>query len=130
MKFKARTIKRGTEGPGAHRGARSTRRSPTMAKLIRAADFTPAVLNRAIGILQDIDRQMYVPESTIRQDTNTLKKEKNPTRIDFYKRRIAEIPQVRCASSSRSSASRTRTSRRPCGWSARAKRKPTRPSTS
>src|SRR5678816_4489206 len=61
-----------------------------MAKLIRAADFTPAVLNRAIGILMDIDRQMNVPESTIRQDTNILKKERNATRIDFYKRRIAK----------------------------------------
>src|SRR5678816_3240296 len=61
-----------------------------MAKLIRAADFTPAVLNRAIGILRDIDRQMSVPESTIRQDTLTLKREKNPTRLDFYKRRIAK----------------------------------------
>jgi RNA polymerase primary sigma factor len=89
MKFKSRTIKRGTKGL-ARIEASIDRKIAAMAKLIRAADFTPAVLNRAIGILKDIDRQMSVPESTIRQDTNTLKKEKNPTRIDFYKRRIVK----------------------------------------
>ncbi len=89
LKFKARTIKRGTKGL-ARIEASIDKKIATMAKLIRAADFTPAVLNRAIGILKDIDRQMAAPESTIRQDTNTLKKEKNPTRIDFYKRRIAK----------------------------------------
>src|SRR4029078_9451889 len=49
---------------------------------------------RPIGILEDIDPQMSPPEVTIRQDTNTLKKEKNPTRIDFYKRRIAKYRKL------------------------------------
>ena len=89
MKFKARTIKKGTKTL-ARIEASIDRKIAEMAKLIRAADFTPAVLNRAIGILKDIDRQMAVPEVTIRQDTNTLKKETNPTRIDFYKRRITK----------------------------------------
>ena len=89
MKFKARTIRRGTRALARIETA-IDKRIADMAKLIRAADFTPAVLNRAIGILRDIDRQMNVPESSIRQDTNTLKKEKNPTRIDFYKRRISK----------------------------------------
>ena len=89
MKFKARTIKKGTKTL-ARIEASIDRKIAEMAKLIRAADFTPAVLNRAIGILRDIDRQMAAPELTIRQDTNVLKKEKNPTRIDFYKRRIAK----------------------------------------
>ena len=89
MKFKARTIKKGTKSL-ARIEASIDKKIADMAKLIRAADFTPAVLNRAIGILKDIDRQMLVPESTIRQDTTTLKKEKNATRIDFYKRRIAK----------------------------------------
>src|SRR6185369_8988023 len=89
MKFKARTIKKGTKTL-ARIEASIDKKIADMAKLIRAADFTPAVLNRAIGILKDIDRQMSIPEITIRQDTNTLKKEKNPTRIDFYKRRIAK----------------------------------------
>ena len=89
MKFKARTIKKGTKTL-ARIESSIDKKIADMAKLIRAADFTPAVLNRAIGILKDIDRQMSVPEITIRQDTNTLKKEKNPTRIDFYRRRIAK----------------------------------------
>ncbi len=89
MKFKARTIKKGTKAL-ARIEASIDRKIAEMAKLIRAADFTPAVLNRAIGILKDIDRQMAVPEVTIRQDTNTLKKETNPTRVDFYKRRITK----------------------------------------
>ncbi|HTR03811.1 MAG TPA: RNA polymerase sigma factor RpoD [Thermoanaerobaculia bacterium] len=89
MKFKARTIKKGTKTL-ARIEASIDRKIAEMAKLIRAADFTPAVLNRAIGILRDIDRQMGAPELTIRQDTNVLKKEKNPTRIDFYKRRISK----------------------------------------
>jgi RNA polymerase primary sigma factor len=89
MKFKARTIKKGTKTL-ARIEASIDRKIAEMAKLIRAADFTPAVLNRAIGILKDIDRQMAVPEVTIRLDTNTLKKETNPTRVDFYKRRITK----------------------------------------
>src|SRR6266542_1521679 len=93
MKFKARTIKKGTKAL-ARIEASIDRRIADMAKLIRAADFTPAVLNRAIGILKDIDRQMSVPESTIRQDTTTIKKEKNPTRIDFYRRRIAKYKKA------------------------------------
>ncbi len=93
MKFKARTIRRGTRALARIETA-IDRRIADMAKLIRAADFTPAVLNRAIGILRDLDRQMNVPESSIRQDTNTLKKEKNPTRIDFYKRRISKYKKA------------------------------------
>ena len=93
MKFKARTIKRGTKSLVRIETA-IDKRIADMARLIRAADFTPAVLNRAIGILKDIDRQMSVPESTIRQDTTTLKKEKNPTRIDFYKRRIGKYKKA------------------------------------
>jgi RNA polymerase primary sigma factor len=89
MKFKARTIKKGAKALDRIEAA-IDKRIAEMARLIRAADFTPAVLNRAIGILKDIDRQMSTPELTIRQDTATLKKEKNPTRIDFYKRRIAK----------------------------------------
>jgi RNA polymerase primary sigma factor len=93
MKFKARTIRRGTRALARIETA-IDRRIADMAKLIRAADFTPAVLNRAIGILRDLDRQMNVPESSIRQDTNTLKREKNPTRIDFYKRRISKYKKA------------------------------------
>jgi RNA polymerase primary sigma factor len=89
MKFKSRTLKRGTKAL-ARIETSIDKKIADVARLIRAADFTPAVLNRAIGILKDIDRQMSIPELTIRQDTTILKKEKNPTRLDFYKRRIAK----------------------------------------
>ncbi|MGH9315667.1 MAG: RNA polymerase sigma factor RpoD [Thermoanaerobaculia bacterium] len=89
MKFKARTIRKGTKAL-ARIETSIDRKIAEMARLIRAADFTPAVLNRVIGILKDIDRQMAAPESAIRQDTATLKKEKNSTRADFYKRRMAK----------------------------------------
>jgi RNA polymerase primary sigma factor len=93
MKFKSRTIKKGTKAL-ARIETSIDKKIADMAKLIRAADFTPAVLNRAIGILKDIDRQMSGPELTVRQDTTTLKKEKNPTRIDFYKRRITKYRKL------------------------------------
>jgi len=93
MKFKARTLKKGSRALLRIENS-IDRKIAEMSRLIRAADFTPALLNRAIGILKDIDRQMSIPESTIRQDTNTLKKEKNPTRLDFYKRRIAKYKKT------------------------------------
>jgi RNA polymerase primary sigma factor len=89
MKFKARTLKKGSRAL-VRIETSIDRKIAEMSRLIRAADFTPALLNRAIGILRDIDRQMSIPESTIRQDTAILKKEKNPTRTDFYKRRVAK----------------------------------------
>jgi RNA polymerase primary sigma factor len=93
MKFKARTLKKGSRALLRIENS-IDRKIAEMSRLIRAADFTPALLNRAIGILKDIDRQMSIPESTIRQDTNTLKKEKNPTRLDFYKRRITKYKKT------------------------------------
>jgi len=89
MKFKARTIKKGTKAL-ARIEASIDRKIAEMARLIHAADFTPAVLNRVIGILRDIDRQMAIPESANRQDTATLKREKDQTRADFYRRRMAK----------------------------------------
>ena len=89
MKFKARTLKKGSKAL-ARIEVSIDRKIAEMSRLIRAAEFTPALLNRAIGILRDIDRQMAIPESTIRQDTSILKKEKNPTRLDFYRRRITK----------------------------------------
>ena len=71
---------------------------------------------------------MSVPEITVRQDTNTLKKEKNPTRLDFYKRRIAKYRKQLRELEQKFGVMRT--SRRRCGWCGRARRRPTRPSTS
>jgi RNA polymerase primary sigma factor len=89
MKFKARTIKKGTKALARIENS-IDRKIAEMSRLIKVADFTPALMNRAINILKDLDRQMSIPEATIRQDTATLKKEKNPTRLDFYRRRISK----------------------------------------
>ncbi|MEP6800764.1 MAG: sigma-70 factor domain-containing protein, partial [Acidobacteriota bacterium] len=48
LKFKSRTIKKGSKSL-ARVESSIDRKIADMAKLIRAADFTPAVLNRAIG---------------------------------------------------------------------------------
>jgi RNA polymerase primary sigma factor len=59
-------------------------------RLVRSIDFTPLVLNRLLAILRDMERQLVAPESMMRQDTAVLKKEKNPTRREFYQRRLSK----------------------------------------
>src|ERR1700730_17435470 len=93
MKFKARTLMKGSKAL-ARIEAWIDRKIAEMSRLIRAADFTPALLNRAIGILRDIDRQMSIHEMTIRQDSAILKKEKNPTRLAFYQRRVTKYKKA------------------------------------
>jgi RNA polymerase primary sigma factor len=70
------------------------RRIAEIARLIHAIDFTPATLLRMVNILKDIDRQFAMPEATIRQDLNALKKEKNEVRREFYKRRVGKYRQM------------------------------------
>ena len=70
--------------------AASDRKVSEIAKWVRSIDFTPMVLMRLLNILRDVDRQLSVPEQMIRQDTATVKKEKNATRREFYQRRIAK----------------------------------------
>ena len=68
----------------------SDKKVSEIAKWVRSIEFTPLVLMRLLNILRDIDRQLSVPEQMIRQDTATVKKEKNATRREFYQRRIAK----------------------------------------
>jgi RNA polymerase primary sigma factor len=70
--------------------ASSDKKVTEIAKWVRSIEFTPMVLIRLLNILRDIDRQLSVPEQMIRQDTATIKKEKNATRREFYQRRIAK----------------------------------------
>jgi RNA polymerase primary sigma factor len=70
------------------------RRISEIARLIHLIDFTPATLLRMVNILKDIDRQFAMPEATIRQDLNALKKEKNEVRREFYKRRVSKYRQM------------------------------------
>ncbi|HET9795338.1 MAG TPA: RNA polymerase sigma factor RpoD [Thermoanaerobaculia bacterium] len=70
--------------------AASDKKVSEIAKWVRSIDFTPMILIRLLNILRDVDRQLSVPEQMIRQDTATVKKEKNATRREFYQRRIAK----------------------------------------
>ena len=70
--------------------AASDKKVSEIAKWVRSIEFTPMVLMRLLNILRDVDRQLSVPEQMIRQDTGTVKKEKNATRREFYQRRIAK----------------------------------------
>jgi RNA polymerase primary sigma factor len=70
--------------------AASDKKVSEIAKWVRSIEFTPMVLIRLLNILRDIDRQLSVPEQMIRQDSTTVKKEKNATRREFYQRRIAK----------------------------------------
>jgi len=70
--------------------AASDKKVSEIAKWVRSIDFTPMILIRLLNILRDVDRQLSVPEQMIRQDTTTVKKEKNATRREFYQRRIAK----------------------------------------
>jgi len=70
--------------------AASDKKVSEIAKWVRSIEFTPMVLIRLLNILRDVDRQLSIPEQMIRQDTSTVKKEKNATRREFYQRRIAK----------------------------------------
>jgi RNA polymerase primary sigma factor len=70
--------------------AGSDKKVSEIAKWVRSIDFTPMILIRLLNILRDVDRQLSVPEQMIRQDSATVKKEKNATRREFYQRRIAK----------------------------------------
>jgi RNA polymerase primary sigma factor len=70
------------------------RKVEEIAELIRKIEFTPAVRNRMVEILKDINRQFSLPEQMVRQDSDAIKREKNPVRRDFYKRRIEKYQHV------------------------------------
>jgi RNA polymerase primary sigma factor len=84
-----RTVKKGSKLE-AKTLAASDKKVSEIAKWVRSIDFTPMILIRLLNILRDVDRQLSVPEQMIRQDTATVKKEKNATRREFYQRRIAK----------------------------------------
>jgi len=70
------------------------RKVEEIAELIRKIEFTPAVRNRMVDILKDINRQFSLPEQMVRQDIEAIKKEKNPVRREFYKRRIEKYKKI------------------------------------
>ncbi len=70
------------------------RKVEEIAELIRKIEFTPTVRNRMVEILKDINRQFSLPEQMVRQDLDAMKKEKNPVRREFYKRRVEKYKKI------------------------------------
>jgi RNA polymerase primary sigma factor len=61
-----------------------------LANFMRQIDFTPQTRNRMINKLRDIDTELSQAAAMVRKDEQSLKREKDRTRKDFYKRRIAK----------------------------------------
>ena len=63
-----------------------------LATELRQIDFTPATRNRMINKLKDIDNELAQSASMIRKDDNALRREKDKSRREFYRRRLYEVP--------------------------------------
>jgi RNA polymerase primary sigma factor len=59
-----------------------------LANELRQVDFTPQTRNRMINKLKDIDNELAQTASMVRKDDAALKREKDKTRRDFYRRRL------------------------------------------
>ena len=60
---------------------------------LRRIDFTPQTRNRMINKLKDIDNELSMSSSVIRKDEAALKREKDKTRRDFYRRRLTKYQE-------------------------------------
>jgi RNA polymerase primary sigma factor len=64
-----------------------------LATELRQIDFTPQTRNRMINKLKDIDGELSQAASMIKKDDNSLKREKDKTRRDFYRRRLQKYQE-------------------------------------
>ena len=64
-----------------------------LADNLRLVDFTPATRNRMINKLRDIDSELGQIASVIRKDEAVLKREKERSRRDFYRKRITKYQE-------------------------------------
>src|SRR5216683_77654 len=64
-----------------------------LATELRQIDFTPQTRNRMINKLKDIDAELSQSASMIRKDEAALKREKDKTRRDFYRRRLQKYQE-------------------------------------
>jgi len=70
-----------------------TRLEEQLEDRMRQIDFTPATRNRMINKLRDIDNELSQASSMIRKDEQSLKREKDKTRRDFYRRRLTKYQE-------------------------------------
>jgi RNA polymerase primary sigma factor len=64
--------------------------SGDLADALRLVDFTPTTRNRMINKLRDIEAEFGQVAQHIRKDEQVLKREKDKTRRDFYRKRVAK----------------------------------------
>src|SRR3954466_5193217 len=64
-----------------------------LADEMQQIDFTPQTRNRMINKLKDIDNELSQVASMIRKDDQSLKREKDKTRRDFYRRRLQKYQE-------------------------------------
>jgi RNA polymerase primary sigma factor len=64
-----------------------------LATELRQIDFTPQTRNRMINKLKDIDSELSQAASMIRKDEAALKREKDKTRREFYRRRLTKYQE-------------------------------------
>ncbi len=64
-----------------------------MGDRMRQIDFTPQTRNRMINKLRDIDNELSQTVAMIRKDEAALKREKDKTRRDFYRRRLQKYQE-------------------------------------
>jgi len=64
-----------------------------MANELRQMDFTPQTRNRMINKLRDIQNELSQSAQMIRKDEAALKREKDKTRRDFYRRRLQKYQE-------------------------------------
>jgi RNA polymerase primary sigma factor len=60
---------------------------------MRQIDFHPQTRNRMINKLKDIDNELSQVASMVRKDDQALKREKDKTRRDFYRRRLQKYQE-------------------------------------
>jgi RNA polymerase primary sigma factor len=64
-----------------------------LGEAMRQIDFTPATRNRMINKLKDIDNELSQTAAMVRKDDAALKREKDKTRRDFYRRRLQKYQE-------------------------------------
>jgi RNA polymerase primary sigma factor len=64
-----------------------------LATELRQIDFTPQTRNRMINKLKDIDNELSQSAAMIRKDDAALKREKDKTRREFYRRRLQKYQE-------------------------------------
>src|SRR5439155_15916272 len=69
------------------------RQTEQLEECMRQIDFTPQTRNRMINKLKDIDSELSQSAAMIRKDEQALKREKDRTRRDFYRRRLQKYQE-------------------------------------